>query len=359
MKIADGHIPNISWQLGGYVILTVSEVLLYGTGLQFFYKQAPPRLKSVVFSLFMLSISLGNVFTAAVNKYIENPSPSFTPDVAGEYVVALRVSDGKSTAKDEVAVKVEWEKSEDQMTATEKAEAKKAAAKARKEAIAEQLKKKTVVISAGNPVAVKPGETANIYGGFDKRDSKGGHKYSWGVTLSPSGSRATLIGKDDRIARFTPDMAGTYILAFRVKMGDGDEATSFVTVEATNQNSAPVASAGMDQTVSIKPDQKDVVLDGSGTYDPDRKDKLTYEWTIVKAPSGSAISNASIKSANVPVATPKLTGVSYYVFFTVMMLVMSVLFLPVAYFYKPKTYFQGDAVAAPASPQPPGETPTA
>ncbi len=67
---------NIAWQIFAYVVLTASEVMVYGTGLEFFYTQAPNRMKSLVMALFLLSVSIGNLFTSEVNKWIQNPDGS-------------------------------------------------------------------------------------------------------------------------------------------------------------------------------------------------------------------------------------------------------------------------------------------
>ena len=71
--ILAGASPNIAWQLLAYVILTSAEILISITCLEFAYTQAPTALKSLVMALFLLSISLGNLFTSAVNFLIQAP----------------------------------------------------------------------------------------------------------------------------------------------------------------------------------------------------------------------------------------------------------------------------------------------
>ncbi|MGA0325551.1 MAG: POT family MFS transporter [Limisphaerales bacterium] len=68
--IDSGQTPSISWQLLAYVLLTASEVMVSITCLEFAYTQAPTSMKSVVMAMFLASVSLGNYFTAAVNKFI-------------------------------------------------------------------------------------------------------------------------------------------------------------------------------------------------------------------------------------------------------------------------------------------------
>jgi len=59
--------PSVGWQLAAYVVITAAEILVSITCLEFSYTQAPTQMKSLVMSLYLLSVSLGNLFTAAVN----------------------------------------------------------------------------------------------------------------------------------------------------------------------------------------------------------------------------------------------------------------------------------------------------
>ncbi len=68
--IQAGGRPGIEWQLAAYGIITSAEILVSITCLEFSYTQAPPTMKSLVMGLYLLSVSLGNVFTAVVNQAI-------------------------------------------------------------------------------------------------------------------------------------------------------------------------------------------------------------------------------------------------------------------------------------------------
>ncbi|MGB5286209.1 MAG: hypothetical protein WBN29_16980, partial [Polyangiales bacterium] len=59
--------------LGGYIIMTAAEILVSITALEFSYTQAPKRMKSLVMGAFLMSVSIGNLFTTAVNFFIQNP----------------------------------------------------------------------------------------------------------------------------------------------------------------------------------------------------------------------------------------------------------------------------------------------
>lgn len=75
-RLAAGDTVNIAWQLAAYVVLTAAEVLVSITCLEFSYTQAPNHMKSLVMAVFLLSVWLGNLFTAAVNALIQNPDGS-------------------------------------------------------------------------------------------------------------------------------------------------------------------------------------------------------------------------------------------------------------------------------------------
>jgi POT family proton-dependent oligopeptide transporter len=75
-SIDNGAAPSVGWQLLAYLVLTAAEVMVSITCLEFTYTQAPATMKSFVMAFFMLSISLGNLFTSAVNFLIHNPDGS-------------------------------------------------------------------------------------------------------------------------------------------------------------------------------------------------------------------------------------------------------------------------------------------
>ena len=71
-RIDAGYTPHIGWQILAFVVLTVAEVMVSVTHLEFAYTQAPKKLKSLVMCTYLGAVALGNVFTAAVNFLIQN-----------------------------------------------------------------------------------------------------------------------------------------------------------------------------------------------------------------------------------------------------------------------------------------------
>lgn len=76
LKIDAGMTPHIGWQLLAYTVLTSAEIMVSITCLEFSYTQAPVRMKSFIMAFFMMSIAVGNLFTSAVNFFIENEDGS-------------------------------------------------------------------------------------------------------------------------------------------------------------------------------------------------------------------------------------------------------------------------------------------
>ena len=75
-QIDAGLTPSIAWQVLAYAILTASEVFVSITCLEFSYTQAPKTMKSFIMGLFLMSVALGNTFTAIVSAFIVNEDGS-------------------------------------------------------------------------------------------------------------------------------------------------------------------------------------------------------------------------------------------------------------------------------------------
>ena len=70
--------PHISWQLLAYLILTAGEIMVSIVCLEFAYTQSPKKMKSFIMGIYMLGISLGNLYVAGVNFFMDK-----TRDEAG------------------------------------------------------------------------------------------------------------------------------------------------------------------------------------------------------------------------------------------------------------------------------------
>lgn len=67
MFLTRGVQLSVVWQIIPFIILTASEVMVSITGLEFAYTQAPRSMKSMITSLWLLTISAGNLVTAGIS----------------------------------------------------------------------------------------------------------------------------------------------------------------------------------------------------------------------------------------------------------------------------------------------------
>ena len=72
-RLGAGAKLSVLWQMPAYVLLTAGEVMASITALEFAYTQAPRHLKAIMQAVYLLSVTAGNWFTAAVQWFISNP----------------------------------------------------------------------------------------------------------------------------------------------------------------------------------------------------------------------------------------------------------------------------------------------
>jgi POT family proton-dependent oligopeptide transporter len=68
---------NVGWQIVPYLLVTIGEVMVSITGLEFAYTQAPKRMKSTVMGFWMLTVSLGQVLVALLASFKDLPRTHF------------------------------------------------------------------------------------------------------------------------------------------------------------------------------------------------------------------------------------------------------------------------------------------
>jgi POT family proton-dependent oligopeptide transporter len=67
-----GNAFSITWQVVPYALLTLGEVLVSATGLEFAYSQAPPAMKGALMAFWNLSVTVGNLWVLVVNSGVKN-----------------------------------------------------------------------------------------------------------------------------------------------------------------------------------------------------------------------------------------------------------------------------------------------
>ena len=185
--------------------------------------------------------------------------PTFVADVAGSYTVQLIVNDGQANSPPDTVL----------VTA----------------APAQNL---PPVANAGLDQAVNVGQTVTLNGSGSTDPNGDPLTYAWSFVSRPAGSAAALSNVAAVQPTFVADVAGSYTVQLIVNDGQANSPPD--TVLVTTGNLPPVANAGLDQAVNVG---QTVTLNGSGSTDPNG-DPLTYAWSFVSRPAGSAAALSNV-----------------------------------------------------------------
>jgi len=205
------------------------------------------------------------------------PEPSFMPDLAGLYELALVVTDG------------DLESNPDPI---------------RISAYDVDLPPQA---DAGPDRNALVGDQAVVdgSGSYDPDAAPQPLTYRWTFASLPPGSAlddAAISNAASAVASFLPDVAGTYSLDLEVSDGLVQHSDQ-ISVHCYLVETPPNADAG-DDTLAGKGIL--VSLDAGASFDPDTPAQgLSYTWSFVSIPEGSGLDNADLSNANT--ATPGFT----------------------------------------------------
>ena len=152
------------------------------------------------------------------------------------------------------------------------------------------------VANAGSSRTVGVDSTVVLDGSASSDADSDALTYFWSFTARPTDSTAALINPTSLSPSFVVDRAGIYVVQLIVNDGTANSVPD--TVVINTQNQAPVAQADPDPTAKVGKTKR---LDGTRSSDPDGN-RLTYDWSITSAPKGS-----TVKLSNATSATPSLT----------------------------------------------------
>ncbi|MBV8504039.1 MAG: MFS transporter [Paucibacter sp.] len=81
----------ITWQILPYVLLTIGEVLVSATGLEFAYSQAPLAMKGVITSFWNLSVTMGNLWVLLANSSVKSDAATAWIQSTGVSVTSFQM----------------------------------------------------------------------------------------------------------------------------------------------------------------------------------------------------------------------------------------------------------------------------
>ena len=226
---------------------------------------------SLTYKWTLTSKAAGSVATLASPT---SAKPTFTADVAGTYVVTLTVNDGKADSAASSTVTI--------TASTQNA---------------------APVANAGSPQNLATGGVVTLDGSSSSDANGDALTYAWSLTAKPAGSAAVLASSTSVKPSFTADVAGSYVAKLIVNDGKVDSAAATVAITASTANAAPIANAGVAQSVVTG---AVVTLNGSISSDANG-DTLTYAWALTSKPAGSLATLSSPTSAK-PTFTADIAG---------------------------------------------------
>ena len=71
LQLEPGRLLAVTWQILPYAFLTMGEVLVSATGLEFAYSQAPLRMKAVIMAFWSLTTTIGNLWVLMAHETIQ------------------------------------------------------------------------------------------------------------------------------------------------------------------------------------------------------------------------------------------------------------------------------------------------
>ena len=216
-------------------------------------------------------IPLSQSSSSLSSKTVE--TPTFTPDVVGQYVVTLEVSDGSLRDSEGTTITV----------------------------VNPPVQAVLPVADAGQPVTLRRRDTVILNASKSYDPAGKPITYLWRVVSKPSSSVSSLSDPTSPFPSFYLDAVGDFVFELVVNNGDNDSLPVQVTI--SDSNGVPVANAGPDKRWN---GTGPITLDGSGSFDSDG-DALSYAWSISRSPAGSAVTLARGDTA-FPVLTPDVSG---------------------------------------------------
>jgi predicted aspartyl protease len=170
--------------------------------------------------------------------------------------------------------------------------------------VSEPAENRNPISNAGTDQNVATGTVVALTGAASTDADGDALTYQWSLTSIPTSSSALLSDSTTAAPTFTVDVDGSYTAELVVNDGTVDSNADSVVVTAATANSAPVADAGVDQSVATG---TMVTLDGSASLDADG-DSISYQWSLTTVPSSSGALLSNTTSA-APTFTADKDGV--------------------------------------------------
>ena len=272
-----GERPSIGWQVAAFFIITAAEIMVAIVGMEFAYTQAPRTMKSWVMALFWLAVWGGNQFTAQVNHFIAIASPA-------------EIQFEKAT----LGMPSDWENSP-----------------------------RTISLPGFDGVT----GTADDFVARCKQ----GRMNSLEIP-----GREIFLDAANRIEAASQQHLPSNIVGNELLGGVKDPWENPLVYDVIDSSHARISSAGPDRTAKTQWDIGVMIEKTNGSNasaDDTWLGRRKIALGIREQPTEAGFSRSEFSGGQ-----SRLEGAAYFRFFTWLVLATTVIFIPFAYFYQPKTY---------------------
>jgi len=338
--IDQGQTPSIAWQLWAYVLLTSAEIMISITGLEFSYTQAPRSMKSVVMAVWLFSVSLGNIFASGVNQYIQ------VPGINQISMVVKDLEPGTDKQLKNWDIKTKAIEAEDD--GTNESESPNAG----------QAGKRVVVSGADSKFGTDDDVTMSFNSFFKLKSVETAEDEGLQAAAKMIDEAYFASNEDPSQGELPSNEKGKELLA-----GKMDSLGQPLIYKQLSKNKYRITSAGADKQAGT---QWDVILTATVSR-ADQKassadsQEASYDWLekrIIEIRGEEGEAEVKRKRGDIPDTKidneitvggqDTLEGADYFRFWTMTVLITAILFIPVAYLYKEKSYIQSEEDIQPA-----------
>ncbi len=295
VEIDGGGRPGISWQILAFALLTASEILISIVALEFAYTQSPKKMKSFIMCFYLAAVAVGNFLVAGVNSYIRIPSAA---EVQLQEAIGNLPEDWRDAPR-------------------------------------------TVVLPGYDEGDSDEFFVRRLAAGVDRElEVPGQDRLEQAVEMVTKVARASG-------DRFPPETEGSELVG-----GVDDFWGNPLIYRILNANTVRISSAGGDEKENTKWDvgillekivpeaeRKASWVDG---LRPDRTWLENRKASLGMAQAGSGEDQIVYKQTTFSGGQVRLQGASYFWFFTSLMGVTAILFVPFAMVYRPRAYLQDE-----------------
>ncbi|MGE9269607.1 MAG: MFS transporter [Verrucomicrobiales bacterium] len=285
-----GETPSVGWQFLSYIIFTAAEILISIVCLEFSYTQSPRRLKSVIMALYLVSVTVGNAITALINHYIQIPEAGV---VQFEAAIQKLEPDWQNSPRNIVLPGY------DGQTGTED------------DFLARVQDGELQELELPNPDLLKAAVSRVEALVLERMENP--EAYS---KIAPSREELGPLGLDPWGNPITYQIVSSKMLQIRSAGPDNTPGTSWDYVAE----------------LAIHPPSSGEPKGNSHPFRPEEPWLVTHGGEKAEKPP----TQVSLRIGG----GSKLDGAAYFWFFTKLMAITAVIFIPFAVIYQPKTYFQ-------------------